>query len=297
MNTDTGTTTHHGGLRQDLAAISRLDMQRRRLLGLLAGGGTLALLPGCGGSDETAIAGETTSGGSTTGSTSSSNVSSTSCVADPTETNGPYPSDGSNTANGAISNVLIQSGVVRSDIRSSFGTSSGVAPGVPLALNIRVVNSNSACSPLAGYAIYIWHCTRDGLYSLYSNGAQTENFLRGVQVTDSNGWVTFTTVFPGCYAGRYPHIHFEVFTSQNTATGYANRALVSQMALPAAACSAVYSTATGYGSSLTNLAGVSLTTDGIFRDNSAAEIAQQTISLTGDPTGGYTGEILVGVPG
>jgi protocatechuate 3,4-dioxygenase beta subunit len=39
----------------------------------------------------------------------------------------------------------------------------------------------------------------------------TESYLRGVQVTDSNGQVTFTTIYPACYSGRWPHIHFEVF--------------------------------------------------------------------------------------
>src|SRR2546430_2522114 len=83
-----------------------------------------------------------------------------------------------------VSNILAVSGIVRSDITTSFGTSTTTAAGVPLQLTITLVNSNMACAPLEGYAIYIWHCNRDGNYSLYSSGVQNENYLRGVQVTD-----------------------------------------------------------------------------------------------------------------
>jgi protocatechuate 3,4-dioxygenase beta subunit len=195
-----------------------------------------------------------------------------------------------------VSNVLTQSGVVRSDIRSSFGSSTTTTAGVPLTLTLNVVNSNTSCSVLAGYAVYIWHCTRDGLYSLYSNGVQDENFLRGVQVTDANGQVTFTTVFPGCYSGRYPHIHFEVYPSLAMATLYTNRVLTSQMAMPSAVCSSVYASATGYSSSASNFSASSTSSDNVFGDNSAAQIALQTPSLSGDVSNGYTGSITIGVP-
>jgi protocatechuate 3,4-dioxygenase beta subunit len=219
-----------------------------------------------------------------------------SCIADPTETNGPYPADGSNTVGGVVSNVLTQSGVVRSDIRSSFGTSTTPAAGVPLTLTLTVVNSNTSCSLLSGYAVYIWHCTRDGNYSLYSSGLEDENYLRGVQVTDANGQVTFTTIFPGCYSGRYPHIHFEVYSSLAMATLYTNRVLVSQMAMPRDICSTVYSGATGYSASVSNLSSITTSNDNVFGDNTAAQIAQQTPSLSGSVSAGYTGSILIGVP-
>jgi protocatechuate 3,4-dioxygenase beta subunit len=167
---------------------------------------------------------------------------------------------------------------------------------VPLQLDITLVNTNASCAALSGWAIYLWHCTRDGLYSLYNTSVQNENFLRGVQASDSAGKLSFTTIFPGCYAGRYPHIHFEVFQSLGVATGFANRVLTSQMALPRDACSAVYSGASGYGSSLSSLSGVSLQNDGIFADNTAAQVAAQTISLGGSVAAGYTGSIIVGIP-
>lgn len=293
-----GHDDHDLGLQHDLAAISRQQADRRRLLGYMFGGGALAVMAGCGGGDDAAATVVDTSTGSTTttttATTTTTTTTSSSCVAHPEETNGPYPSDGTNTVNGVISNVLLQSGVVRSDIRPSFGTSVTVASGVPLTLDITIANSNASCAPLAGWALYVWHCSATGLYSLYSSGVQNENYLRGVQVSDTSGNMRFTTVFPGCYAGRYPHIHFELFQSLGVATGAVNRVLTSQMALPRDACTAVYNTS-GYGSSLSNLAGTSLTSDGIFGDNTAAQIAAQTITLTGSPSAGYAGSIVVGV--
>jgi protocatechuate 3,4-dioxygenase beta subunit len=197
--------------------------------------------------------------------------------------------------NGTVSNILSSSGIVRSDIRSSFGSSTTTAPGVPLALTITLVNSNMACAPLQGYAIYIWHCNRDGNYSLYSSAVQNENYLRGVQVTDANGQVTFTTIFPACYSGRYPHIHFEIYPSLAAATSYASSVLISQMAMPSAICQAVYNNATGYTQSIINFAAVSTSSDNVFADNTAAQLAQQTPALAGSVAAGYTGTILIGV--
>lgn len=185
------------------------------------------------------------------------------------------------------------SGIVRSDIRSSFISTTTQAPGVLTTLTLTLVNTNSSCAPLAGYAIYLWHCDRDGNYSLYT--AAAESYLRGVQVTDANGQVTFTTIFPGCYAGRWPHMHFEVFASLATATTGRNAVLTSQLAMPSAACSAVYPYATGYTTSVNNFAAVSLTTDNVFSDNTAAQIAAMTPAMTGSITAGYTATATIGI--
>jgi protocatechuate 3,4-dioxygenase beta subunit len=286
---------HDRGLQADLEKIAALK-ERRRVLGWMLSGSAAALVAGCGGGD----GGSTSSGsssdtGTSTGGTSGGTSSGT-CIANAEETAGPYPGDGSNTVNGAVSNVLAESGVVRSDIRSSFGSSTTVAPGVPLTLTLSVVNSNNGCAALSGYAVYLWHCTRDGAYSLYSSGVQDENFLRGVQVTDGSGLVTFQTIFPGCYPGRYPHIHFEVYPSLALATLYTNKILTSQMALPRDICSTVYSGATGYGSSVNSLAAVTLANDNVFGDNTSAQLAQMTPVLSGSISAGYTGSITIGVP-
>lgn len=272
-----------GGLQDDLQLMVRRNLHRRQALSWLLAGGSAAWLVGCGGgSSDTSTTGSSGSsgGGTTTGG-------STACVANASETNGPYPSDGSNTVNGMVSNVLQESGVVRSDIRSSFGSSTNVAGGVPLNLRLTVVNSNNNCAVLAGYAVYLWHCTREGAYSLYSNG---------VQVTDASGVANFTTIFPGAYSGRYPHIHFEVYPSLSSATLYTNRILTSQLALPRDICSTVYGSASGYSASVSNLAGVTISSDNVFGDNSSAQMAQMTAALTGSVSAGYDGTLLIGVP-
>lgn len=156
-----------------------------------------------------------------------------------------------------------------------------------------MVNVNASCAPLAGYAVYVWHCDRDGRYSLYD--LPSESYLRGVGVTDANGQVSFTTVFPGCYAGRWPHIHFEVFSSFANATSGRYAVLVGQLALPSTAAALVYNDASGYTSSIRNFAGVSLNGDNVFGDNSAAQLAQQTPAMTGNVTDGYVATATIGI--
>ncbi|WP_375196994.1 intradiol ring-cleavage dioxygenase [Sphingobium sp.] len=298
--------TFDGGLKEDLEMIRALNRQqvgRRRTLGLLLSAGSAALVGGCGGggsASASSSSGSTTSSSSSSSSSTSSSSSSssgsssgsTTCIADPEETNGPYPADGSNSRNGTVVNVLDDSGIERTDIRSSFGSSTSTATGLYTKLTITVVNVNGGCAPLEGYAVYIWHCDTEGDYSLYD--LPGENYLRGVQVTDANGQVTFTTIFPGCYAGRYPHIHFEVYPSLARATAYSNRLLCSQFALPSDACTTAYATS-AYASSKTSFAGDSISTDGIFGDNSAAQQSAMTISMTGDATNGFTGTVTVGL--
>jgi protocatechuate 3,4-dioxygenase beta subunit len=126
---------------------------------------------------------------------------------------------------------------VRQDITSSFGDASGVAAGVPLTLRFRVYDlSGDDATPLPGAAVYAWHCDRDGSYSMYDGDAVAQNYLRGVQEADSEGWLGFTTIFPGCYAGRWPHVHFEVYESVDTATRASNKLRTSQLAFPADVC-------------------------------------------------------------
>ena len=282
---------HDFGLPHDLKIMAQRNLQRRQALSWLLAGGSAALLVGCGGGSSTAAdTGSSSSGGTGTSTATGS------CIANATETNGPFPSDGSNTVNGMVSNVLIESGIVRSDVRTSFGSATGTAGGVPLTLALTVVNSNNGCAALSGYAVYMWHCTREGGYSLYSSSVLNENFLRGAQVTDAGGKVTFTTIYPGAYSGRYPHIHFEVYPSLSMATLYTNRVLVSQMAMPRDISSTVYANATGYSASVANLAAVTIASDGVFGDNSTAQMTQMTPVLTGSVSAGYNGTILVGVP-
>ncbi|MBV1688173.1 intradiol ring-cleavage dioxygenase [Novosphingobium sp. G106] len=290
---------HDRGLRQDLLALDKL-LARRRALGQLGAVGTSALVAACGGDGSsssastgtTATPTPTPSATATATPTPTASATSASCGTAAGETAGPYPGDGTNSSNGITSNALVASGIVRSDIRSSFINSTTTAQGVQLTVTLTLANVNNGCAPLAGYAVYLWHCDREGEYSLY--GLPTESYLRGVQVTDSNGQVTFTTIFPGCYSGRYPHIHFEVFSSLANATSGRYAVLTSQLALPAAACSAVYATS-AYSSSATNYSRVSISSDGIFGDNTTAQMAVMTPATTGSVAGGYTSTTTIGI--
>ena len=208
------------------------------------------------------------------------------CAVIPEETGGPFPGDGSNGPD-----ILSQSGVVRSDIRASFGTSTNVAAGVPLTIKLAIQDLANSCAPLAGAAVYAWHCDRDGRYSMYSQGVQGENYLRGVQAAGADGVVTFQSIFPACYPGRWPHIHFEVYPSLEKATDPANKIATSQVALPADACAEVYASE-GYSSSKSGLAQVSLATDGVFGDDGGVH---ELGDVSGTVAGGLTVELTAPV--
>jgi protocatechuate 3,4-dioxygenase beta subunit len=204
----------------------------------------------------------------------------------PEETAGPFPGDGSNGPD-----VLGQSGVVRKDITSSFGTSTTVATGVPLTIRFAVLDLANACEPYAGAAIYAWHCDQAGRYSLYTQGVENENYLRGVQAAGDDGIVEFTSVFPAAYSGRWPHIHFEVYPSLETATSSGNKIATSQIALPRDSCDEVYATS-GYEQSVSNMNGASLERDMVFANDGGAH---QLGTMSGSVADGLVVELAVPV--
>lgn len=263
-----------------------LPQPDRRLQLLGTGALCLTTLPGCGGGGD--ATGDTTSGSTTSGTTTTGTTAS--CTVIPEETAGPYPGDGSNSNASGVANVLALAGVVRSDIRQSIGGASAVASGVPLTVVIELVNTNGSCASLEGYAIYLWHCDSSGGYSLYSSGITGENYLRGVQATGADGRARFTTIFPGCYSGRMPHIHFEVYRTLAQATSAVNKIKTSQLAFPAAPCAEVYAT-TGYAGSAANFARISFATDNVFADGVTTQLATVSASLAG----GYTATLQVGI--
>ena len=181
------------------------------------------------------------------------------CAVTPSETIGPFPS---------------LADFFRSDVREG-------KPGTLLTLTIKVVNVNSACSALSGANVEIWHVDAAGNYSQY--GSQSgQTFLRGIQTTSAAGEVTFTTIYPGWYAGRATHIHIEV--TQN------NRSIkATQIAFPESINNAVHAQGaylTGRGlNPMSNMA------DGIFADSLSAEL----VTPSGTPAGGYTASVQIGV--
>ena len=204
----------------------------------------------------------------------------------PDETAGPYPGDGSNGPD-----VLEQSGIVRRDIRSSFGDAHAVAKGVPMSIELTIENLADDGAAYAGVAVYVWHCDRAGRYSMYSEGVGSENYLRGVQVADRRGRVRFTSIFPACYTGRWPHIHFEAYPDQGSIIDADKAIATSQVALPKKVCDRVYRRP-GYAASVANLKQVSLATDNVFGDDDGAE---QLARVTGGVHHGYHVSLTVGV--
>lgn len=291
---------HDLGLSHDLPQITaRQGLVRRRLLASLGGIGVAGALSACGASQSTSpletsdgpvggSPGSRPAGGAPPGGGAPDAASSVE-VADgeiPEETAGPYPGDGSNGVN-----VLAESGVVRSDLTASFGGAGGVAEGVPVTVRMRVYDlSGDDVTPLQGAAVYLWHCDALGRYSMYDEEVAAENYLRGVQIADAEGRVEFTSIFPGCYAGRWPHMHFEIYESEESATTYANKMRTSQLALPQEACDEVYGDARYVGSA-ENLAAVSLDSDNVFADGHTLQMAV----ADGSPGEGYTVSLNVPV--
>jgi len=255
---------HDKGLAFDLGTMSR-----RRMLAVLGGAGALA------------VAG----GGALLGGTAQAAAAACAEVVE-SETSGPFPADGSNGID-----VRTVAGIVRRDIRPSFGGSTTVAQGVPLRFSLVV--SDLSCAPLVGAAVYAWHCDREGRYSLYSSGVTGENYLRGIQVTDRHGRACFTSVFPACYTGRWPHIHFEVYLSVEDATsGVGPIRKTSQIALPEDVADNVYANADGYQQSVTNISQITLASDMVFGDDLAA---REMAVVTGDLTCGYNATLAITV--
>lgn len=276
--------------------ITRL-LTRRGALGILGGTMGAALLGGCGGGSSDGSSSSSSSGGSSSssssgGSSSSSGASGT-CTSIPEETGGPYPADGSNTSSGTVVDVLTDSRIVRSTITSDLD-GSNTQSGIPLTLTINLINSGNNCEALAGAYIYIWHCSKDGSYSGYSstqNGGDYDghSFLRGAQKTDSNGQVTFVTIYPGRYDPRATHIHVEVYPDSS----FNRNALLvtSQFAFPDSVNNSAY-TDSGY--TANQAKGSTDANDQVF-GTSAGGDAYQLLTVTGDNSSGYLASITMGV--
>ena len=124
-----------------------------------------------------------------------------SCVVRPEQTEGPY---------------FVDERLHRSDIRSDPADGQ-IRPGTPLALTLQVFRIGAGdCQPLPGTQVDIWHCDALGVYSDVRDPSFNtigQKFFRGHQITDALGEARFVTVYPGWYAGRTVHIHFNIRTA------------------------------------------------------------------------------------
>jgi protocatechuate 3,4-dioxygenase beta subunit len=197
---------------------------------------------------------------------------------------GPFPGDGSNRGPAGPANVLALPGVARPDIRASLTGARRVAEGVPLALRLKLVSARD-CSALQGWAVYLWQCDAAGRYSIYDPELVDDDYLRGLQSSDANGELRFTTVFPGCYPGRVPHVHVQLYAPGGTA----RPRLTSQLAFEPEVCERVYRTA-AYEKSRRPFARVSFERDWIFSDG-----VEQQLMRTTETAGGLQAQLTVAV--
>jgi protocatechuate 3,4-dioxygenase beta subunit len=205
------------------------------------------------------------------GTTDTTGTGSDSCTVSPTETAGPFPTKS-------------PSSLVTANIVSD-------RTGVPLTVKIKITNSSNSCAALEGAIVDIWHCDAAGNYSEYGGGGMqsvdytgsTYHFLRGRQTTDANGSVTFTSIFPGWYNGRAPHIHVHVYNAGGTSL------LITQIAFPTDVCNTVYTTATSFYTKGTQ--DTANTADNVFADSLASELA----TVAGSVAAGYVLDHVVTV--
>jgi protocatechuate 3,4-dioxygenase beta subunit len=241
-----------------------------------------ALLSGCGGA---------AAGSSSSNSSSSSSSSSSSCTKATNVTRGPYFVDDRSDPN-ITSDVVDVNIPQRSDIRTDTEGGSGTQSGLPLYLNITVGDySSGSCSPISNAQVHIWHCSAQGVYSDVQNGSNGnytgQNFLRGYQWTDSNGQVSFTTIYPGWYSGRTVHIHVKVriFDSSGNVTTEAT----TQLFFDDTTSNGVYSAHSAY--SRSGSRDTLNASDNIY----ASESPVLLVSLSGSATTSYTGTISIGI--
>ena len=188
-----------------------------------------------------------------------------SCSSTNSETAGPFP-------------TISPASLIRSNM---VGDRTGVA----LTINITINNINANCAALEGALVDIWHCDKDGYYSQYGGtGMQTVNytnntFLRGRQITDANGLVSFTSIFPGWYTSRATHIHVHIYNASGTSL------LVTQIAFPEGTNSAVVqvNAATAYGYTKGMSGYTYNATDNVFSDGVTNEMS----TITGSVANGF----------
>ncbi len=183
------------------------------------------------------------------------------CVATDSETAGPFP-----TKN--------PSSLTRQNI-------TGDRTGIPFTTVLTLLDKNNDCSALEGAYVDIWHCDKDGYYSEYggTNMQQVDysdnHFLRGRQITNSSGMVSFDSIFPGWYQSRATHIHVHIYDASG------NSLLVTQIGFPEGTNSAVeqVNAASDYGYTKGMNGYTYNDSDNVFSDSQDTEIGVVTGSI------------------
>jgi protocatechuate 3,4-dioxygenase beta subunit len=167
-----------------------------------------------------------------------------------------------------------------------------VQSGVPLTLTITVIDTENSCAALEGVQVDIWHCNASGVYSdIAAENTSSQDWLRGYQITDANGVVTFSTIFPGWYAGRTTHVHLRLRSKYSEASSTTDGSNTTQLFFPQDIIDSVYTTVTPYSARGTNP--TTNATDHVY----SGEVGGETLlTLSGGIAGGYTADITIGLP-
>jgi protocatechuate 3,4-dioxygenase beta subunit len=249
---------------------ARDDLVTRRSALELFGSAGVVLVWGCGDI--------TSSASSDASSDAITEPDATTCTATPEGEIGPYFADDS------------AAGFDRSDIVSDLdGTRTQT--GIPLVLTVTVIDTENGCVPYANAQVDIWHCNAAGVYSdEESEGTDTESWLRGYQLTDVNGRVTFTTIIPGWYAGRTTHIHLRVRSTYSTASSTTDGTNTTQLFFEQTLIDDLATSVAPYSSQ-----GQNPTTNATDHVYNGETNGANVLTLAGD-TSGYTTSITIGLP-
>jgi len=257
-------------------ATNSKSLSRREVIALAGISGT-ALIIGCGGGgSSTTTSATAATASSTTGTTGTATGG---CTVSPEGEIGPYFADDS------------ASGFLRSNVLANIdGTNAQT--GVPLTLNIHIYDAENSCKAMAGVQVDIWHCNAYGVYSDEAvESTSSETFLRGYQITDANGLVTFKTIFPGWYSGRTAHIHVRVRSKYSEASSTSDGTNTTQLFFPQAVIDQLYANVAPY--STHGKEDTTNTADHVYTGETHAEML---LTLTGDYLSGYSTTASIYLP-
>jgi protocatechuate 3,4-dioxygenase beta subunit len=266
------------------------EVTRRNALGILASV-SAAFALGCSGTETSeSSAGDGGVAGSDSGSASDASASgdgATSgtgadggeCAVTPEGEIGPYFSDDSDAR------------FNRTNITANLdGTN--VQDGIPLTLTITVIDVDAGCVPYANAQVDIWHCNSAGIYSdQAAESTTTEQWLRGYQLTDAKGQVTFNTVIPGWYQGRTTHIHLRVRSSYSNASSTSDGSNTTQLFFDQSFIDTLDTTVTPYSGE-----GKNTTTNASDHVFTGETKGANLLSLVGNDTSGYVASVTIGIP-
>ncbi len=264
-------------------------LDRRTALRLIGGALGTAFIAGCGGGGSTT--GSLTSTGATTGTTTTGTTTTTTGTTSTGTTTGATASV---TPEGEIGPYFADdsaAGFGRSNILSNLDGTNTQA-GIPLTLKIHVYDSEAGFAAVAGAQVDIWHCNAQGVYSdEASEGTSSQNWLRGYQITDSTGLVTFTTIMPGWYQGRATHIHLRVRSKYSEASSTSDGSNTTQIFFSQTVLDYIYTNVAPY-----NTKGKDTTTNASDRVYTQQTHGEMQVVLTGDYTSGYAATFAINLP-